>query len=175
MIDYTPWNVTDYQKIFIDESKQLIEIFRNEIVEIHHFGSTAVKDLPGNQSLDILPVVKDIEKIEQYVETMKSAGYRVVNSVVLADERCKVFIRECDDLTRVILMIEQTDFDAIDRRLAVRDYLRMHPDIRKSYADLKQQLAYQFADDYHGYKNAKDEFVTSLERHAVNWYQSTRH
>ncbi|TDM12066.1 GrpB family protein [Macrococcus lamae] len=174
MIDYTPWNVTDYQKIFIDESKQLIEIFRNEIVEIHHFGSTAVKGLPGNQSLDILPVVKNIEKIEQYVEAMMSVGYHMTTFSVYADERCKVFIREINGLTRVILMVERTDFDAIDRRLAVRDYLRMHPEIRKSYADLKQKLAFQFTGDYQGYKNAKDEFVSFLEQDAVNWYKTTK-
>ncbi|KAA1037703.1 GrpB family protein [Macrococcus equipercicus] len=173
MIDYTPWNVTDYHKIFIAEAKQLIEIFRNEIVEIHHVGSTAVQDMPGNQSMDILPVVKNIDKIDQYSEAMTLAGYRAAELSICADERCKSFTREIDNLTRVIIMVEKTNYEVVDRRLAVRDYLRVHADIRTAYA-LKEKLAFQYSDDSPDYHTARNEYVSSLERDAISWYQSMK-
>lgn len=169
MIDYTPRKVSNFQQIFIDEAKLLIEIFRNDIVEIHHFGSTSVDGLAVRETLDMMPVVKDMDKVDEYMDEMEKLGY---TSYPASDEEIvRIFIREHDGLTRKVIMVERTDFHAIDRRIAVRDYLRDNNDARQAYSDFKKKLALQYQDEAQ-YTRYKKQYLQQLEDRAVNWYQS---
>jgi GrpB-like predicted nucleotidyltransferase (UPF0157 family) len=47
-------------------------------------------------------------------------------------------------------------------RLRFRDYLRTHPSARREYAQLKQNLAQEFADDLLAYQRAKLPFVQKI-------------
>jgi len=58
----------------------------------------------------------------------------------------------------------------IGRHLAVRDYLRSHPEAVKQYGDLKDTLAKQFPEDIGAYIDGKEEFVVNLEKTAYEWY-----
>lgn len=57
------------------EAKKLCNIFASEIIEIHHIGSTAVKGLTAKPIIDIMPVVKDIERVEDFNIAMIDIGY----------------------------------------------------------------------------------------------------
>lgn len=61
----------------------------------------------------------------------------------------------------------------INRHLAVRDYLRAHPEEAKQYGDLKENLAKQFPKDIAAYMDGKDAFVKKLERTALIWYMNS--
>lgn len=174
MIDYTPWNETDYRNIFIHESKELIEIFRNEIVELHHYGSTSVQDMPGNKTVDILPVVKDLSRISQYIDRMTSIGYEIVDASQYTHDTAVMFVAKKYQLTFNVMMIERTDYSAIERRLAVRDYLREHKYERIAYAKFKVKQAMLYRNDYNTYKQAKKDYITKLESKALHWLQIVR-
>ena len=60
----------------------------------------------------------------------------------------------------------------INRHIAVRDFLRTHPDIALEYGELKMELAYRFSEDIEGYCTGKDAFVKQLEKDALLWYQN---
>lgn len=169
MIDYTPRKVSDFQQIFIDEAKCLIEIFRNDIVEIHHFGSTSVDGLAVRETLDMMPVVKDLDKVDHYMSDMERLGYTYVPTH--STEAHRIFTRTFNDVTRKIVMVERTDFQAIDRRIAVRDYLRDNSDARQNYSDYKTKLAMRYQDDGL-YTEHKNKYLKQLETEAIKWYQS---
>ena len=59
-----------------------------------------------------------------------------------------------------------------NRHIAVRDFLRTHPDIALEYGELKMELAYRFSEDIEGYCTGKDAFVKQLEKDALLWYQN---
>lgn len=63
-------------------------------------------------------------------------------------------------------------FRDINRHIAVRDFLRTHPDIALEYGELKMELAYRFSEDIEGYCTGKDAFVKQLEKDALLWYQN---
>ncbi|WP_414053271.1 GrpB family protein [Macrococcus equi] len=174
MIDYTPWNEKDYHQIFIREAKELIEIFRNELVELHHYGSTSVVDLPGNKTIDILPIVKSLSHVNLFIDKMEAIGYKEVDASKFTDDQCRLFIAKKNQLTFYVTMIERTNFDAITRRLALRDYLRTHNLERIAYAKFKTQQAVQFRNDYNTYKRAKKDYITKLEKKALRWYEGSR-
>ncbi|KAA1183369.1 GrpB family protein [Paenibacillus sp. B2(2019)] len=60
----------------------------------------------------------------------------------------------------------------IDRHLAVRDYLRSHPEAAEQYGNLKEDLANQFPKDIEAYMDGKEAFVTELERTALECYSN---
>ncbi|WP_414042441.1 GrpB family protein [Macrococcus animalis] len=172
MIDYTPWNEKDYHQIFIHEAKELIEIFRNEIVELHHYGSTSVKDLPGNKTIDILPIVKTLSHVSLYTDKMEAIGYKEVDANNFTHDNCRLFVAKKNQLTFYVMMIERTNFDAITRRLAFRDYLREHKFERLAYAKFKMKRAVQYRNDFNTYKMAKNDYISKLEEKALRWYNT---
>lgn len=60
------------------------------------------------------------------------------------------------------------------RHVAVRDFLRSHPDEAASYAALKREVVARHPQDRLAYIDGKDEYVAALERRAVNWARSRR-
>nr|WP_309244873.1 GrpB family protein [Bacillus sp. WMMC1349] len=64
----------------------------------------------------------------------------------------------------------QFDHDGeIERHIAVRDYLRVHPEQAEKYGCLKARLAKQFPYDIEAYMDGKDKFVKQLEQDALLW------
>ena len=59
--------------------------------------------------------------------------------------------------------------DHIQRHLAFRDYLRMHPEVRLAYAALKMRLASECNHDNECYCDGKDSFVKHHEAQALEW------
>ena len=55
------------------------------------------------------------------------------------------------------------------RHLAVRDYLRAHPDEVSAYAERKRELVARAPGDRLAYIEGKDDYVAALERRALAW------
>lgn len=65
----------EWKKKFEEEAMQLQAILGPEILAIHHIGSTSVHDLHAKPIIDIMPVVRDITKIQTYNHAMIAIGY----------------------------------------------------------------------------------------------------
>lgn len=65
----------NWKQMFRDEAKKLRSIFGNEIIDIHHIGSTSVPELKAKPIIDILSVVRDIHIIDNNNDEMKKVGY----------------------------------------------------------------------------------------------------
>jgi len=65
----------NWMKLYDEERSLIREVFKDEIVEIYHIGSTSVPGLKAKPIIDIMPVVKNIENIDKYNEKMKNLGY----------------------------------------------------------------------------------------------------
>ena len=59
----------------------------DEIVSIHHIGSTSVPGLDAKPIIDLLPLVHDITRIDGYTDRMKAAGYKVYGEYGLPGRR----------------------------------------------------------------------------------------
>lgn len=58
--EYDPEWKTEYQK----EAAVISAILGAELTEIHHIGSTAVRGLAAKPIIDIMPVVRDIRRVD---------------------------------------------------------------------------------------------------------------
>lgn len=119
---------------FEQEVEKLREVLDQEVVAIHHIGSTSVPGLDAKNSLDILLVVNNLN-----------------NSLLLQDIGCtfqdeinipmRYFFSKNTAERKVNLHVCEADHSFVDIQLAFRDWLRNHEEDRAVYQQLKYELA----------------------------------
>lgn len=163
--------VTDYNpcwpKEFEKEKELIAEILGSLCIEIYHIGSTSVPGLCAKPIIDIMPVVKDIDKVDNLAAEFEKIGYEYLGEFGIAGRR---YLRKGgDERTHQIHIFEESNSWDIIRHLAVRDYLRCHPEASFEYGKLKRKLAEKFPYDIEKYCDGKDSFVKKLEETAILW------
>lgn len=163
--------VSEYNESWLDlyrkEASIIEEVFEQEIVAIHHMGSTSVKGLKAKPIIDILLVIKDIANIDTYNEKMANLGYEAMGECGI--EKRRFFRKGGNDRTHHVHAFQEDNKHEINRHLAFRDYLREHPHEASLYGELKQKLATLFPQDIEGYMDGKDAFVKKIEAQALKW------
>ncbi|MFD1039705.1 GrpB family protein [Virgibacillus byunsanensis] len=157
--------------MFAEEVKKIKLIYGNEIIDIHHIGSTSVPGLKAKPIIDIMPIVKDIEHVDKYNQDMKNIGYEPKGENGIPKRR---YFQKGGDVRSHHVHIYQVRSYEIKRHLAFRDYLRKHQDVMNSYGEWKEKLAQQFPCDIESYITGKDRLAKELEVKALNWYNKIR-
>ncbi|SFA71459.1 MULTISPECIES: GrpB family protein [unclassified Bacillus (in: firmicutes)] len=158
-----------WKDLFIEEAKLLQQIFGDELVAIHHIGSTSVEGLSAKPIIDMMPVVKDISRVDLYDKEMIELGYNPKGEFGIEGRR---YFNKGGDARSHHVHVFEVGSPNIVRHIAFRDYLREHPENAKQYGDLKSSLAAAFPNDMESYINGKNDFVKKTERDAVKWYES---
>ena len=165
-IEVVPYN-NQWPLLFQNEADKLAAILNEEIVGLHHVGSTAVAQLAAKPIIDILVEVHDIERIDSFNEILSQAGYVPQGEFGVAGRR---FFVKGNDINRSHhVHVFQTGHSDIVTLLTFRDYLRAHPEEAVAYGRLKQTLAQQFPTDIQGYMAGKHEFVQTMTQKAQVW------
>lgn len=162
VVSYNP----DWPKQFEEEASKITPIFSDNLVAIHHIGSTAVPGLAAKPTIDILIEVKNIELVDSYNPQMERLDYEAWGEYKIPGRR--FFVKGEVKRTHHVHVFQVGSSD-IPRHLYFRDYLISHPDEAKKYAHLKITLAQQFSQDRRGYVQNKEEYVKALEERAVAW------
>lgn len=165
-VEVHPYN-ENWPSMFLEEANKLKLLFGELIVDIHHIGSTAVLGLKAKPIIDIMPVVKDIQLVDQYNLNMQALGYEPKGENGIKGRR--YFKKGGDDRTHHVHIYEIGSFE-LKRHLAFRDFLRTHTNIKEQYGDLKERLAYEFPDDIESYIRGKEDLAIEIERQALDWY-----
>ena len=154
--------------MFAEEVAKLKLIFGNELVDIHHIGSTSVPGLKAKPIIDIMPVVRDIKVVDKYNQKMQDIGYEPKGENGIPGRR---YFQKGGDNRSHHVHIYQVGSNEIKRHLAFRDYLQRHPDVKKSYGELKERLAQQFPYNNESYINGKERLIREIEIRALDWYK----
>lgn len=157
----------DWPRKFAHEAKKMKDILGDELIEIHHIGSTSVPGLQAKPIIDMMPVVKDIAKIDKYSKEIIENGYESLGELGIQGRR--YFRKGGENRTHQMHIYQWDHTKEIERHLAVRDYLISHKETAIDYGELKVNLALQFPRDIEGYSNGKNDFVQHLERMALEW------
>jgi GrpB-like predicted nucleotidyltransferase (UPF0157 family) len=70
--DYSP----DWPSAFEQEAERLRTLLGEELVAVHHIGSTSVPGLAAKPIIDLLPLVRTIAAIDDRTPLLREAGYR---------------------------------------------------------------------------------------------------
>ncbi|MEC1507498.1 bifunctional GNAT family N-acetyltransferase/GrpB family protein [Bacillus haynesii] len=162
--------VVSYQKEwkgeFFKEKKQLEALFQNEVLHIHHIGSTSIPGMSAKPIIDILIEVKDLGSAAGFEKGMKMLGYESKGENGIPGRR--FFQKGGRNRTHHVHLYESGHPD-IRRHLAFRDYLISHPERAEEYATLKMKLAEMFPLDMAGYVEGKNGWIKEAERLAEQW------
>ncbi len=155
---------------FQAEADRLRPLFSDNLVAIHHMGSTAVPGLSAKPILDLLVEVRDLARVDALNEALGALGYTPRGEYGLPGRRYfpRILPGATDRHTHHV-HVYQTGNPENARHLAVRDYLRAHPDEAAAYAQIKQALADQHPWDIDAYVDGKDAYVKALEARAMAW------
>lgn len=164
VVDYDPlWPL-----LFRKEADAISRILGDNLVLIHHIGSTSVPFLAAKPIIDIMPVVKDLSGVDAVSGDFVKLGYEYLGEFGIKGRR---YLRKGgQERTHQIHIFQMEDDTNILRHLAFRDYLRSHRDVAMEYAELKKDLAARFPYDIDGYCDGKDAFVKKIENLALAEY-----
>ncbi|MDM8519471.1 GrpB family protein [Anaerolineales bacterium HSG6] len=163
VVPYDP----NWVQLFDQEAKRLSTILGDEIIAIHHIGSTAIPGIYAKPILDFLIEVRNIGIINQFNEPLAQCGYEAKGEFGLPGRR--FFSKGAGSERTHHVHIFQANNPEYERHLAFRDYLLSHPDVACQYSRLKQELAERFPRDSVGYTSAKDDFIRAIEQKARTW------
>jgi GrpB-like predicted nucleotidyltransferase (UPF0157 family) len=150
------------------ESKQIVLAMGENIIAIHHMGSTAIPGIYAKPVIDFLIEVKDITKTDEQSAAMTALGYEAMGEFGLPGRR---YFRKnsSPEIRTHNVHIYETGSPEITRHLAFRDYIIAHPDAAQQYSDLKRELAKKYPQNIEGYMDGKDEFIKTMEKKAMEW------
>ena len=169
--EIAPWT-EKWLYLYRQEEILLRSIFMNELLEIHHIGSTSVPQIGfAKPIIDILIVVKHIDKVDEYNEPMIRNGYVPRGEQGIAGRR--YFPKGGVQRTHHVHIYEAGNIN-IERHLNFKAYLMHHPDEARAYGELKLRLAQQFPDNVRAYQEGKAAFCAEIEDKAMRWAAERR-
>ncbi|MEX0975002.1 MAG: GrpB family protein [Bacillota bacterium] len=138
VVDYNP----EWPAMFEAEAAKIVDALGDNLVAIHHIGSTSVPGLKAKPIIDILSVVRDIAKVDERTPHMEALGYEGLGEFGLPGRR--YFRKGGYAWTH-------------------------HVHVSRDYGELKARLAQLHPEDATAYMDGKDAFVKAMERDALAW------
>jgi GrpB-like predicted nucleotidyltransferase (UPF0157 family) len=153
------------------ESKLVALMLGENVVAIHHIGSTAIPNIYAKPIIDILVEVKDITLVDQCNAAIAALGYEVMGEFGIPGRRYFRKDNEIGTRTHHIHTYEVNSPD-IKRHLAFRDYMIAHPEDARKYSELKRQLANQYPHNIDRYMDGKDSLIKEMETKALEEFEN---
>ena len=167
VLDYDP----EWPLRYEEEKARIAAILKENSIVIYHIGSTSVPGLAAKPIIDIMAVVRSLERVDEVSREFVGIGYEYMGEFGIAGRR---YLRKGgEERTHQIHIFQMDDWHHIRRHLAFRDYMRDHEEDREAYAWLKKGLAEKFPWDIDGYCGGKEEFVRRMEERALSRYEET--
>ncbi|MBP0029241.1 GrpB family protein [Roseofilum sp. Guam] len=158
-----------WQQMFELEAQEITKVLGENLVAIHHMGSTAIPNIYAKPIIDLLGEVKDMDKVDRYNAQIELLGYEAMGEFGIPDRRY-FRKRNLEGIRTHHLHLFPVGSEQVNRHLAFRDYLIAHPQIAQQYSDLKRQLAREFPDNIEGYMDGKDGLIKEIDRKAAQQF-----
>ena len=167
-IELRPYD-PEWIRLFATEAGLLRRIFGQEVVAVHHIGSTSIPEMKAKPIIDILLEVRDIRRVDAFNESMRRWGYEPRGAYGLPNRR--YFPKTVDGQRVVHVHTWQHGDPEIMRHVAFRDFMIAHPKQAQTYGKLKEALVSQYDGDREAYINGKDDFCQEMEQQALRWQE----
>jgi GrpB-like predicted nucleotidyltransferase (UPF0157 family) len=163
IVDHDP----DWSRLAREELARVAQALGDTAARLEHVGSTSVPGLGAKPIIDMQVSVVDIDRMEDYVGPLEGLGYLFAPDPAFPDYH--YFARpHTRPRTHHLHVCGHGSHQEL-RHLAVRDYLRAHPDEAARYEALKRRLVAEHPQDRLAYVAGKDGYMIELEARAVAW------
>ena len=160
-----------WRDAFEAEAKHVAAALGENVVAIHHIGSTAIPNIYAKPVIDLLVEVRDITEVDGQSSAMESLGYEVMGEYGIPGRRYFRKDNQEGIRTHNIHAFEAGSAE-VERHLAFRDYMIAHPGDAQRYSELKRKLAEEHPQSIDGYMDGKDGFIKEMDRRAARWRTS---
>lgn len=161
VVPYDP----QWRDAFEAEAKNVIAALGENVVAVHHIGSTAIPNIYAKPVIDMLVEAANIDKIDKQNSAMESLGYQVMGEFGIPSRR--YFRKDDQDGVRTHqIHAFESGSPHVKRHLAFRDYVIAHDEDARKYSDLKRKLADEHSQDMDAYIDGKDAFIKEIDRKA---------
>ncbi|WP_310424517.1 GrpB family protein [Chamaesiphon sp. VAR_48_metabat_135_sub] len=167
-VEVVPHN-PNWRTLFETESKQITIALVENVIAIHHIGSTSIETIYAKPIIDILVEVSSISKVDENNSQMQALGYQCMGEFGIKDRRFFLKDNPAGIRTHHVHVFE-VDSPQVKRHLAFRDYLNNHLEDAESYSALKQSLGSKYPHDIEGYMDGKHGFIQEIDRKAAEWH-----
>lgn len=157
VVDYDP----TWPNVFEQLRSHVWPVVGDVAMTIEHVGSTSVPGLAAKPIIDMTVVVPSPREVPLAVARLATLGYEHRGD--LGIEGREAFSRP-DGLPTHNLYVSPPGTLGLQNQLAVRDYLRAHPDKARAYGELKKHLAQQFPYDIVNYIAGKTDLLLGILR-----------
>lgn len=161
IVDYNP----EWKNVFKQEAKAIKRALGKDCFALCHIGGTAVKGLSARPIVDIMLVVHDFAALAAKKDALIKLGYERVGQGEIPTVR--TFEKQGDILCKIVAF-EKSDRGEIERRVALRNYLRSHTDVAAQVSKKKIELA-ETSLDFRDYLGNREAFFRALEETALLW------
>lgn len=156
IINIVPYNPA-WPEWFNNEASRIRSLFdRDRLVAVEHYGSTAVPGLAAKPTIGILAGLQSLPLLSAEQYNLEQAGYQMYKQL-----EGRTYWRK-SGLTSFTLAITTFESETWFDHLAVRDYLRQHPEASHSYAAVKYEAIKQGKVTAESYRQYKNEFLGAL-------------
>ena len=164
MVPYDPrWAAS-----FEHSAREVKAALGQNLLAIHHIGSTSIPGIHAEPIIDMLAVARDLRRIDDCADRMQQIGYEAMGEFGIGGRR--YFRRDNSAGVRTEQVhVFAAESPHVVRHLAFRDFLRSHPKLAQEYSQLKQQLAAEYPVDIEAYMDGKDPFIRQAEAKALEW------
>ena len=160
-----------WRDAFEAEAKHVAAALGENVVAVHHVGSTAIPNIYAKPVVDLLVEVRDIAEVDGRSSAMESLGYEVMGEYGISGRRYFRKDNREGIRTHHIHAFGAGSEEAL-RHLAFRDYMIAHPSEAQRYSELKRKLAKEHPQNIDGYMDGKDDFIKEIDRRAARWRAS---
>lgn len=157
----TPYNPT-WPARFLADKPPIAAAFGDELIAIHHVGSTSVPGLAAKPEIDVLIEVHDHRNASARDEVLMDLGY--VRGSDLSEGH-HFYRRDIDGVRTHKLHACTRGHLTITQMLGFRDLLRREVSIRQQYEALKLQLESSNTGGMAEYLEKKTPFITAALLH----------
>ena len=157
----------DWAENFKEESKKIQEVFNEELLAVHHIGSTAIPRMLAKPIIDILVEVQNIKSVDSFNFKMNELGYISKGENGIVGRR--FFVKYKNNNRTHHVHIYQSGECEISKHLMFRDYLIENSYEAERYNKLKASLYKDAAITVDVYQEKKSPLVNELTESAINW------
>jgi GrpB-like predicted nucleotidyltransferase (UPF0157 family) len=161
--DYDP----AWAQRFEQEKAALLEAVGEFIVEIEHFGSTAVPGLAAKPVVDVLVGLKQYPIPDEAIYTLERIGYEFLGEAGVSG---RLYFRKRQPLAFNLGVVEWGGKLWRDN-LLLRDYLRCNSEARDCYEQHKRGMIDAGHTQLLAYSQQKAQLVLDLLQQAEEWAQ----
>jgi GrpB-like predicted nucleotidyltransferase (UPF0157 family) len=157
-----------WRDAFHAEATRVAAALGDNVVAIHHVGSTAIPGIHAKPVIDLLVEAAELAGVDRRTPAMEALGYEAMGEYGIPGRR--YFRRDDGEGTRTHNLHAFLAGSAeVERHLAFRDYMIAHPDEARAYGELKRKLAAEHPRSMDAYMDGKDGFIREMDRRAARW------